>query len=223
MVFCILLHPHWWLIQFQDKWLTPNCCPLFIVFWDSRADRMRNTRHRWVNNDFVHLTLILCVSVSGSDYCFLPPNLSLLPLQEQPVLSAGLRSGGQRASGPGRHRGAAAVAAAAAAALISPVVSQPPPTASGHTCWDMKRIFHDDRRGRGWLARRSWQNQEQKVEEEEGLTRGGSYSLLPPFGRCPLLPPPRDNSGPLSTDARLLVTEASTAVLPPSSLFYPDP
>lgn len=71
------------------------------------------------------------------------------------MLSAGVRSGGHRASGPGRHWGAASVAAAAAP--ISPAVSQPPPTASGHTGWDMKRIFHDDRRGRGWLARRSWQ------------------------------------------------------------------
>lgn len=114
------------------------------------------------------------------EYFFLLKYPSLLHCRK-PVLSAGVRLGGHRAQGPGRHQGAAA-------ALISP-------NASHHLLWPH-------------LGRRRQQEQESpqrekeqeagELEEEEAQKQGeeqkeeeDSPPHCCPLGKSSLLPPPQ--------------------------------
>lgn len=76
----------------------------------------------------------------------------------------------------------------------------------------------------GELEEEEKREQGEEQEEEEDLTRPGEPPPhCCPLGKSPLLPQPRDNSGPLSTAARLLVTRASTTVQPMHATFPHPP
>lgn len=114
-------------------------------------------------------------------------------LQEQSVLSAEVRLGGHTAQGPGRHQGAAAVF----------IVPMPASTMADHA-WDggdHQGVWSLETEGAGgWCTGGRGRTKE---EEEDSTSTPGED---PPPNCCPLdksalLPPPRDNSGPLFTAA----------------------
>lgn len=94
-----------------------------------------------------------------------------------PVLSAGVRLGGHRAQGPGRHQGAAA-------ALISP---KPATTFSGYT-WgeeeNKSRVPRERKRLVSWWTRKH-KTRERSKKRRTNQERSLSTSLLPPWEELP--------------------------------------
>lgn len=160
-----------------------------LVFWDSRADRMRtpaNTGERkclFLCFPLVHLLLLFLISLSYPDIC---------PFKERCAVSWG-QTRSRRAQGQGHHQGAAAV-------LISP---NPATTFSSHT-WgkeeSTRRVpwVRKSRRLVSWKERRHTQKDRKRSRKGRviwSVLQRSLHHTAAPLGRASMLPPSRDNSG----------------------------